>query len=313
MPRQLTNADAVQPEPLVKEVQQSDIWFFTIQEPTGDEIVDNPRIKYICYQHERGHQTEKLHAHFFVQFKSRVRFSTVKKMWPKSAKVQAPVYPEACRKYCMKEDTRVDGPWEHGEWTPPQKQYREGQGTRSDLLEVQEKLKEGASLKRIAEENFGAWCKYERSFKKYKAMQRVFKAKYTEFNVPKQPLTKSLLIIGTPESGKTQYALSHFENPLLVSQIDDLQLLEEGGYDGIVFDDMRFDHWPAEAVIHLLDIECSRSIHNRYVNAFIPAGTKKIFTSNLEDPFTNALFAEDHKAAIKRRFDVYKVINKLFD
>jgi hypothetical protein len=65
--------------------------------------------------------------------------------------------------YCMKEDTRVDGPWEYGT-----KSEVGGKGHRSDLLEIQGKLMQGISLKRLADEHFSSCIRYGRAFKDYK-------------------------------------------------------------------------------------------------------------------------------------------------
>ena len=47
-------------------------------------------------------------------------------------------------KYCSKEDTRIDGPWEFGD-------RETHQGTRTDLNAVAEDVKAGKSLEDIAE------------------------------------------------------------------------------------------------------------------------------------------------------------------
>ena len=102
-----------------------------------------------------------------------------------------------------------------------------------------------------------------------------------EFTV--EPITewdKAVIIKGESGTGKTQFALAHFEKPLLVSQIEDLKRYEDGVHDGIVFDDVSFWHLPRTGQIHVVDIEQTRSIWCRFNNAVIPAGTKKVFTCN---------------------------------
>ena len=53
-----------------------------------------------------------------------------------------------------------------------------------------------------------------------------------------------------------------------------------GYHDGIIMDDMSFTHLPATSIIHLLDVENTRSIHCRNTNASIPAGMPRVFTIN---------------------------------
>lgn len=93
--------------------------------------------------------------------------------------------------------------------------------------------------------------------------------------------SRVLFLWGRSQTGKTQWALSQFRNPLLVSDIEDLRQFNATRHDGIVFDDMSFAHWPRTSCIHLLDWDMDRTIHMRYKNPKIPKHTRKIFTSNL--------------------------------
>lgn len=104
----------------------------------------------------------------------------------------------------------------------------------------------------------------------------------------------SLLIHGPSGVGKTQWALTFFERPLLITHLDQLRLFDTRRFDGIVFDDMSFHHLPREAQIHLTDVAQPRAIHVRYGLAHIPANIKKVFTSNSRNIFLN-------DAAINRR------------
>ncbi|ALE29578.1 replication associated protein [Lake Sarah-associated circular virus-3] len=108
-----------------------------------------------------------------------------------------------------------------------------------------------------------------------------------------------LFISGSSGMGKTQWALHLFRSPFLCSHIDDLKHYDETTHDGIVFDDMSFFHLPRESVIHLCDFDLDRSIHCRHHCALIPAGTRKVFTSNKR---FEEVFPPDEHGAIKRRF-----------
>ena len=116
--------------------------------------------------------------------------------------------------------------------------------------------------------------------------------------------SRSLVLWGESGIGKTCYARALLPNALLVSHLDDLALYEGGEYDGIIFDDMSFNHLPREGQIHLVDIDEYRSIHIRYKVAGIPANTKKIFTTNLAGGM--CLLVND--AAIARRVDIRNLI-----
>lgn len=125
------------------------------------------------------------------------------------------------------------------------------------------------------------------------------------------PSGKSIFLHGPSGVGKTHYACAHFQNPLLVSDIDQLKEFNAGIHDGIVFDDMSFHHIPPEKVIHLVDRDFPREIRCRHTNASIPAGTKKIFTHNSPNPFysaeSNYTIIPEQEVAIARRLDVWNV------
>lgn len=133
---------------------------------------------------------------------------------------------------------------------------------------------------------------------KSKRTQYVHKYEDAEWSLPIREDFKCLFLYGPTGTGKTQWALHHFRNPFLCSHIDDLRDFNADRNDGIVFDDMSFRHMPREGVIHLLDWDEDRSIHCRFYCAQIPAGTKKIFTSNKTFHET---FPDDDHGAIRRR------------
>lgn len=95
---------------------------------------------------------------------------------------------EEARRYARKEDTRIDGPWEHG-------QLKE-QGRRSDLLEIKHEIDEGARLSAIQQNHFASFVRYGKAFKEYKRQctpARAFK-------------TVVILIIGPSGVGKSRFA-----------------------------------------------------------------------------------------------------------
>ena len=134
------------------------------------------------------------------------------------------------------------------------------------------------------------------------------KYKLSDFNIPRTFIEwlrrhKSKLtcvIIGPSGKGKTQLALSAFNNPLLVSHTDNLKELTDS-HDGIVFDDMNFSHWPRESVIHLTDLEETRGINVKGDVANIPAKLPRIITSNKD---ILELLPIDPHGSINRRIHI---------
>ncbi len=97
---------------------------------------------------------------------------------------------------------------------------------------------------------------------------------------------RCMYIYGQSGTGKTQWALHCFRNPLLVSEYDDLRNFVAGdhadAHDGIVFDDMRFSGKDNSWLVNILTWEESLSVSIRYHTVTIPKGTRKIFTSNYQ-------------------------------
>jgi len=68
---------------------------------------------------------------------------------------------QKARAYCMKEDTRIDGPWELGTWTEP------AQGKRNDLRDFMEGVKSGKRHGDLIEDHPEVAAKYPGFFSLY--------------------------------------------------------------------------------------------------------------------------------------------------
>lgn len=157
------------------------------------------------------------------------------------------------------------------------------QGKRSDLDDAIEAMKDGATITDLCRTHTAVMVKYgagiERVAKRLKTSE--FIRYYGPDRWPQiSNWTKVHVVQGAAGIGKTQWALGHFSNPLMVSHIDDLLQFDAETHDGIIFDDLSVAHQPRNCQVHIADMEAPRSIHCRYVAAHIPAMTKKIFTCN---------------------------------
>lgn len=100
--------------------------------------------------------------------------------------------------------------------------------------------------------------------------------------LPEWDQTKCLVIHGPTNSFKTTIAVLLLKNMgHLCSHVEDIRTYNPKVHSGLIFDDMNFIHWPRESRIHLTDTKYRRTIHCRYKNCSIPAGTPRIFTTNL--------------------------------
>ncbi len=178
-------------------------------------------------------------------------------------------------------------------------------GKRSDLEKVKDAIEDGATEQELASTFFPQWVRYHQAFKRYREIISKDLIAIPKFQMEEFPdewivmtedflWTTCLIIRGESGIGKTEFAKALLPGAMVASHTDDLLQFTPEKYTGIIFDDMKFDHYPRSAQIHIADIDNPRSIHCRYNCAFIPANTKKIFTTNEQD-----IFLDD--PAIRRR------------
>lgn len=211
------------------------------------------------------------------------------------------------------DETFIDGPYKYG--VP----FGSNQGRRNDIIAMQRDIDAGYSLAYIARNHFSLFLRYQRSIREYIRITRpdIEVPLYKDFNVPfiaKNKLReRAFLLWGDSGLGKTEYALSHFDNPLFVRHMDHLLRLVEGVHDGIVFDELSFQHFPADSRKVLLDSRRVAQVHVRYDYAVIPANMPRIFTSNRPNIFYGDHDTEYDRNAIDRRLIVLEIKDKLYD
>jgi len=126
-----------------------------------------------------------------------------------------------------------------------------------------------------------------------------------------------VVLHGLSNAGKTEFAVAHFKQPVIVRRRDDLKSLGLR-VDGIIFDDVDLKDWKPEEVIALLNVTKDRTVGARYSDARLPANVPLIFTTNLgmTSPF-DSLFpmgkSAEQQVAIARRFKCVPVSAPLFD
>lgn len=133
-----------------------------------EKIEDKKGIgRYIVFQLEKCPETGKKHIQGYVELnrnytlkmtKEWLGFETMHLEKRRGTREEA-------RAYCKKEESRIAGPWEFGDWAAG------GAGTRNDLSDVKKKIDNGADFKKLCDENFNECARYNRFFKEYIEMK----------------------------------------------------------------------------------------------------------------------------------------------
>jgi hypothetical protein len=103
----------------------------------------------------------------------------------------------------------------------------------------------------------------------------------------------TLHVWGAVRLGKSEWALAQFENPLYVTERNDLLDFREGWHDGIVIDKLTPRERPPGGFTlseceRLTDFTLPASIKCLYRTARIPRGVPKIVVSNVQNECTNS-------------------------
>lgn len=262
-------------------------WTFTSYADTAPVL--HPKIKCMIFQRERCPSTARLHwqGAFRVYNKNGIQLKTARKYLPDAHLIISKGSWAQNVKYCSKPESQVSAPVILG--SPPlPSNVQEQSGPKVDKLkELHDLILKGMTKRQVlsSPEYIGVYSRnrnaIEDLFKMCAIKPPASIRQLSEFNHPPLDLSKTCVLLGPSNIGKTGFAIAHFKRPFIVTDADDLANFDAQDYDGIVFDDCNFTHWPRTAQIHLVDMDYQRSIRIRYATAVIPAHTKKIITCNI--------------------------------
>ena len=276
-------------------------WTFTSY--ATEPPVLHKMMKCLIYQREVCPETKREHwqCAFRVNTRDGITFDTVKKeILNKGEHFE---FSNGSWKqnliYCSKVETRKDPLAEPVILGDPPK--IEGDNSNSSLEEIKVAVQQHVPLKEIADSNFTAWIRNYRGVDRYIDMniqQVTKKYELKDYHLNPLDLSKTCVLIGPTNIGKTWFALAHFKNPLLVRHLDDLKSLTHE-HDGIVFDDFLALDLSRQCQIHISDMDLPSSINVKHSKVTIPARLPRIFTGN------DHMFIVD--PAIDRRLNKYFV------
>ncbi|AAK53631.1 Rep [Planaria asexual strain-specific virus-like element type 1] len=117
---------------------------------------------------------------------------------------------------------------------------------------------------------------------------------------------RSWVFVGKSGIGKTNFALSHFEQPLHVTEKQELRKLgsTKFPYDGFVLDDVHLAEWFVGEAQNVLDCRFACTMRVLYGTAHIPAGLRRIICVNSLDFVINPTWPPEKIEAIYRRIVV---------
>lgn len=142
-------------------MSQDKYFMLTMNNP-GEEILFIPDwIGYAIWQKEVG-ESGTPHLQIYIECKTKRTFTKIRATFPGAHVEKRKGSQQQAINYCSKPETRVDGPWTHGEKTLLE------QGKRTDLEPVVTALRAGQSLKRVAEDNPETYIKFFKGIERYK-------------------------------------------------------------------------------------------------------------------------------------------------
>lgn len=229
-------------------------WMITVfdskvNDPKGDPLAfdkhlqalsNNPDVRYICYQVEDSEDKNK-HYQIYIEYNKPQVFNVAKSHFHETAHLEGRKGSrQQCRDYCMKEESRVHGPYEFGVWIES--------GQRVDLERMVTMVREGATDYQVMEENQSGYARYHKHLDKCRQVE--LESKFASSWMPKQVT----YISGTTGCGKTRYVYDRhgYESVFRITNRSN----PFDGYAGqpiMVFDEFTSSAWTITDMLVYLD------------------------------------------------------------
>jgi hypothetical protein len=154
-------------------------------------------VTYVIYQMELCPDTARHHFQGYLELEEQKRYQALQRelVGLETAHFEPRRGNQAqAIAYCRKEETRVDGPWEHGN--------PKAQGKRNDLLAAKAAIDSGSSAKRLAAEHFPVFIENHVGLQKY----RLLTAPVRDWPM------ELIVLVGPTRTGKSRKAHGDFPN-----------------------------------------------------------------------------------------------------
>ncbi len=270
-------------------------WCFTLNNPTADEdtilshlVTETSSMRYLIYGREHADRGT-YHYQGYCEFNRTISKPTIRALLGGRAHVELRMRTaQEASDYCKKDD-------DFSEWGTPSP----GQGTRSDLIQVQADIDSGMSLQNVSSAHFGTFLRYHRGLMLYISM----------LPKPRRSPPHLKWMYGPTGSGKTTQISILLDG----SNEDEVYYVSTSptgtwwdGYCGektVVLDDLRASWFPHNFILRLFD-SIPMTVPSHGGCATLLADTYIITTNNPP----HMLYNQDPAGALMRRVTDFATI-----
>lgn len=274
-------------------------WCFTLNNPSEEEarevkeVLSRPSIINMVYQLECGKE-ETPHYQGYIHFKNTRKLKEVKNVIKRAHWEKCKGSPKSNYDYCTKEEGRLDGPWEKGEFKS------KGQGNRTDLDKVIDLVNRKRTIKQISEECPIEYIKFHQGIEKLKFIKDSNEKEFRKLIVK--------VYWGDTGTNKTKTATEESSDYFKLDKANNVWFDGYDGQDTLIIDD--FYGWlPFGQLLNILD---GYPLRLEIKGGFTWAKwTKVIITSNkkVELWYTNIDYRQQE--ALERRITEKKEFLKI--
>lgn len=175
-------------------------WCFTINNPTQEEkdnlhvlSLTSPDVRYLAFQLEEGADGTR-HIQGYIEMTSAWRFQRLKSLISQRSHVEMRRGTRTqARDYVMKEDSRVEGPWEYGTWSPDESPAK------ATANQIRELVAQGKRETDLWEQHFGWMARYYRGVREYVRIR----------TMPRSTKTRVIILYGPTRTGKSRWCMEN--------------------------------------------------------------------------------------------------------